>query len=463
MFDLIIIGGGPAGYHAAELAANSGLKTLLFEKRAVGGVCLNEGCIPSKALLHTAKLYDYAKGGAEPYGVTCQNPVLDYAAAVKRKDKVVKKLVAGIEMSLKKAGVEIVRENAVVEATVPVARGTPGTASPTGFSVNGRQAKHLLICTGSEPIIPPFCAGAQIMTNREILALTEVPETLDIIGGGVIGLEMASLFNSAGSKVTVYEMTDKIAGPFDREISGLLQKTYEKKGVTFKLNTRVETVTGPTLVSVGRRAATAGNGLETIGVHTENGVIVTDEHMKTNIPNVYAAGDVNGKSMLAHTAYREAEVAVNNIVGAGSSRPGGAGNNAGGTVSNAGGKTPPLRDRMDYSAIPSVIYTNPEAAAIGETLESAQAKGFDARETRLPMMYSGRFMAENERGEGLCKLVWHDNRLIGAHLLGSPVSEVISTLSAILYNEMDIERIKKIIFPHPTVAEIIKEAVFHGT
>ncbi len=425
MYDLIVIGGGPAGYHAAELAANAGLKTLLFEKRAVGGVCLNEGCIPSKALLYSAKLYDYANGGARKYGVTCQNTVLDYAAAVKRKDKVVKKLVTGIELSLKKAGVEILRENAVIQ------RRTDG-----GFMVNDRKAKHLLICSGSEPVLPPIKGIETAMTNREILALTEVPETLDIIGGGVIGLEMASLFNSAGSKVTVYEMMDKIAGPFDREISDLLQKTYEKKGVTFKLNTQVAEIIGTALVSVGRKPSTAGLGLEKLSVDQERGVIVTDERMKTSVPGVYTAGDVNGKSMLAHTAYREAEVAVNNILG--------------------------KKDIMEYGAIPSVIYTNPEAAGIGETLETAKQKGIDARETKLPMQYSGRFMAENEGGEGLCKLIWDNNRLIGAHMLGNPCSEIVSTLAAVMFREMSLEQIKKIVFPHPTVAEIVKEAVFHA-
>ncbi len=424
-YDLIVIGGGPAGYHAAELASNAGLKTLLFERRAVGGVCLNEGCIPSKALLYSAKLYDYANGGARKYGVTCQNPVLDYAAAVKRKNKVVKKLVAGIELSLKKAGVEILRENAVIQRR-----------TDDGFTVSDREAKHLLICSGSEPVLPPIKGVETAMTNREILALTEVPETLDIIGGGVIGLEMASLFNSAGSKVTVYEMLDKIAGPFDREISDLLQKSYEKKGVTFKLNTQVTEITGASLVSVGRKASIAGLGLEVLGVVQESGAIVTDERMKTSVPGVYAAGDVNGKSMLAHTAYRETEVAVNNILG--------------------------KKDIMEYGAIPSVIYTNPEAAGIGETLGTANRKGIDARETKLPMQYSGRFIAENEGGEGLCKLVWDKSRLIGAHMLGNPCSEIISTLAAVMFREMSLEQIKKIVFPHPTVAEIVKEAVFHA-
>ena len=429
--DLIIIGGGPAGYHAAELAAKNGLTTVLFEKRAVGGVCLNEGCIPSKALLHTAKLYDYAKGGAAPYGVRCDNPVLDYAAAVKRKDKVVKKLVAGIEASLKNAGVEIVREAAEIQGR-----------TESGFTVSDRQAKNLLLCTGSEPVLPPIKGIEKALTNREILALTEVPKELTVLGGGVIGLEMASLFHSAGSAVTVVEMTDKIAGSFDRDISELLQKTYEKKGVTFKLNTKLDEITGTTLVSTGRRPAAAGNGFENINLLVENGAVVTDETMQTNIPGVYAAGDVNGKSMLAHTAYREAEVAVNTILG--------------------------KKDKMEYNAIPSVIYTNPEAASIGETLERAKAKGTNAAETSLSMMYSGRFMADNERGEGLCKLVWDRDpqtaaaRLIGAHMLGNPASEIISTLSAVLFREMTIGQIKKIVFPHPTVSEIVKEAVFHA-
>jgi dihydrolipoamide dehydrogenase len=429
-YDIIILGGGPAGYHAAELAAKAGLKTLLFEKRALGGVCLNEGCVPSKALLHSAKLFDYAKGGAAPYGVTCGNPLLDYAAAVRRKDAVVKKLAAGIEMSLRKAGVEIVREHAAIVGRVAV-----GALSVEAAGVK-YTAKSLLICTGSEPVLPSVKGIENTMTNREILALTEIPPTLSIIGGGVTGLEMASLFNSAGSKVTVYEMTDKIAGPFDREISEMLQKIYEKKGVTFRLNTKVDEISGTTLVSAGRKPIINGIGLESIGLYTDNGAVVTDERMKTNIPGVYAAGDVNGKYMLAHTAYREAEVAVNCILG--------------------------RADRMEYSAVPSVIYTNPEAAGIGETTESAEAKGFAAHETKLPMMYSGRYMAENEHAAGLCKLVWRDKRLIGAHMLGNPASEIISTLSVILYREMSLEQIKKVIFPHPTVAEIVKEALFHA-
>ncbi|MCL1804498.1 MAG: FAD-dependent oxidoreductase [Clostridiales bacterium] len=434
MFDLIIIGGGPAGYRGAEVAASHGLKTLLCEERALGGVCLNEGCIPSKALLYSAKLYDQAKSGGEKYGVSCGNPVLDYAAAVRRKDRVVAMLTGGVESALKKSGVEIVRDHGIIKS-----RSADGYRVEAGGDI--WLGANLLICTGAGPVRPPIRGIETAMTNREILTLTEAPKTLAIIGGGVIGLEMASLFNSAGSKVTVWEMLDKIAGDFDREIAEALQKIYEKKGVAFNLSASVADVADlgaeKVLVSTGRKPSTEGIGLENIGVFTRRGAIVTDEEMRTNQPGVYAAGDVNGKSMLAHTAYREAEVAVNAMLG--------------------------VKDWMDYSAIPSVIYTNPEAAGIGETLASALAKGLQAHETKLPMSYSGRYVAENEGETGMCKLVWLDDRLIGAHMLGNSSSEIVSALSTILYHGMNAEQIKRIVFPHPTVSEIIKEAVFHSS
>jgi dihydrolipoamide dehydrogenase len=424
IYDLCVIGGGPAGYRAAQLAAGAGLKTLLFEKNALGGVCLNEGCIPSKALLYSAKLYNFAKGGAAPYGVSCQNPVLDYAAAVRRKDKIIRKLTAGVELALKSSGVEIVREDAVIH-------GRDGD----DFLVNGYRSLNLLVCTGSEHILPPIDGVESAMTVREALSLTEIPETLSIVGGGAAGLEMASLFNSAGSDVTVYDIAHKIAGNFDGELSAMLQRVYEKKGVMFRLGGAVCGLSAPALICAGRRPVIP-EGLDKIGVIVDRSAVVTDRRMKTNIPGVYAAGDVNGRSMLAHTAYREAEVAVNTVLGIG--------------------------DAMDYGAVPFVIYTNPEAAGIGETLESAAEKGHDARETKLPMTYSGRFVAENERGEGSCKLVWSGKRLIGAHLLGNPASEIIGTLAAALYAEMEIGDIQKLILPHPSVGEIIKEAAYFG-
>lgn len=450
-YDLIILGGGPAGYNAAERAAGGGLSVLLFEGRALGGVCLNEGCIPTKTLLYSAKIYDYSKHSAE-YGVTFDGAKINHAAVVDRKDKVVKTLVGGIGATLKKGGV-----------TVVSAVGEIKERTADGFSVSdGKetyQGKQLLICTGSVPVVPPITglresvANGYAMTNREILDLREAPKALAVIGGGVIGLEMASYFNSIGSKVTVIEMLDHIAGPTDREISKILQKNYTARGIEFLLGAKVTAVgdgkvtyekDGKTdsaaadrvLVSIGRRANTAGSGIENIGVLTERGAIVTNEYCQTNVSGVWAAGDVNGRSMLAHTAYREGEVAVNNILG--------------------------KRDRVNYASIPSVIYTNPEVAAVGETEESAAAKGISVLTKTVTLRLSGRYIAENGMGDGVVKIIVgaeHKN-IIGIHMLGTYASEIIFGCAMMVEREMRPADVQKFVFPHPTVGEVIREAMF---
>ena len=451
MFDLIIIGGGPAGYLAAERAGHGGLKTLLIEKRFIGGVCLNEGCVPSKTLLNSAKILDYANHG-EKYGVTTTGAAIDQKAVIARKNKVVRNLVAGIKSQLKGSHVTVKegfgeilgRENGLIKVKV----------NDEVF-----EASKLLIASGSEAIVPPIPGAKEgleqgyVMTNREILNLEVIPKSLVVVGGGVIGLEMASYFNSVGSTVTVIEMLDKVAGPTDRELSAILQANYEKKGVTFKLackvtgmpNGRVEYQEKGTaqsieadyvLMSIGRRAVTTGFGLETLGVLVEKGHIVVDDKGQTNVPGVYAAGDVNGNWMLAHVAYREAEVVINTLLG--------------------------KRDVMRYHAVPSVIYTNPEVACVGETEESAQAKGMPCRSASISMNYSGRYMAENAGGDGICKIVVDPvrNRLIGCHLIGNYASEIIMVAAMLIETEMKIDDIKEFIFPHPTVCEIIREAIF---
>ena len=277
VYDLIVIGGGPAGYLAAERAGHAGLNTLLIEKRFIGGVCLNEGCIPSKALLYSAKIYDGAAHG-EKYGVSVKDIKLDHNFVVERKNKVVNTLVSGIKSKLKKNKVTVVMAEAKI---------TGRTAE--GFTVSAADQTYtgakLLIATGSVPVTPPIPGVKEglesgfIVTNREILDLKEVPEKFTIIGGGVIGLEMASYFNTAGSKVTVIEMMDKIAGPTDREISEILLKNYQKKGITFNLGCKVtgvqpgkviyesqgksfEVPSDKVLLSIGRRAFTEGLGLD---------------------------------------------------------------------------------------------------------------------------------------------------------------------------------------------------------
>jgi dihydrolipoamide dehydrogenase len=264
---------------------------------------------------------------------------------------------------------------------------------------------------------------------------------------------MASYYNTIGSHVSVVEMLDKVAGPTEREVSEALQKALAQKGIAFHLGCRVsafedgrvrfETADGAesiaadkVLLSIGRRPAAEGLGLENIGVQVERGAIVTDRHMQSNVAGVYAAGDVNGKSMLAHTAYREAEVAVNHMLG--------------------------RRDEMRYGAIPSVIYTDPEVACIGETEQSAGEKGIPVKVARLPMTYAGRYVAEVERGEGFCKLIMDTryNCLIGAHMFGSYASEMIYGLGMMIENETRVTELKELVFPHPTVSEIIKETLF---
>ncbi len=450
-YDLIVIGGGPAGYLAAERAGHAGLNTLLIEKRFVGGVCLNEGCIPSKTLLNSAKVHDYAAHG-QKYGVFAEKVTFDHKAVINRKNKVVNTLVSGIKSKLRKNKVTLVEGFGEIQGR-----------SSEGYEVKANDTvyvgKRLLIATGSMPLIPPITGVKEgiekgfVLTNREILDIQEVPGSLVIIGGGVIGLEMASYFNSVGSKVTIIEMLDHIAGYTDREISEILLKNYQKKGVDFRLGSKVvevtenaviyeangERVTVPAdkvLMSIGRRPVVDGIGLENIGVEIERGHIKVDELGKTNVPEVYAAGDVNGYSMLAHTAYREAEVCINNILG--------------------------QKDRMRYNAIPSVIYTNPEVASIGETEETARAKGIDFETAKLSMMYSGRYVAENEGGDGICKVLIDKKyrKLIGVHMIGNYASEIIWGAGALIEAEMRVKDIKEIVFPHPTVSEIIREGIF---
>lgn len=456
MIDLAIIGGGPGGYVAAERAGAAGLQTVLFEKRELGGVCLNEGCIPTKTLLYSAKVYNYAVHGGD-YGVSVEGASYDYGKIVGRKDKVVKKLVGGVKAKMKGAGVKVVKGDAVIEGRS--AEGITVRCGEESYTV-----RNLIICAGSEAMVPPIPglkeAGDVIVTNREILALKEQPKELVVIGGGVIGMEFAAFYNTLGTKVTVVEMLPKILGPLDDEISASLQAVYAKRGIQFNLRCKVTGIEGNTvvyedpdgkvcrvsgdkiLVSVGRRANISGYGLESLGVEmllNRGGKpcgIKVDDRMRTNVPGVYAAGDVTGFSMLAHTASREGEVAVNNILG--------------------------KQDHMRYDAIPGIVYTNPEVAGVGLTEEQAKASGRDYAVVKLPMTYAGRFIAENEHPEGICKLIvgkkYHE--VLGAHMMGNPCSEIIHSMCIAIENEMTLEQLQEVVFPHPTVSEIIKETAF---
>ena len=445
-YDVAIIGGGPAGYTAAERAAKGGLSTILFEKNALGGVCLNEGCVPTKTLLYSAKTYDNIRH-ASKYAVKAENPSFDLGKIIARKNKVVKKLTAGIRMKMTEAGATVVNAEASIEG-----RAEDGTLTIVAADTR-YEAANLLICTGSETVIPPIpgLSETAYWTSREALQSKELPASLVIIGGGVIGMEFASFFNSLGVEVHVVEMLDKILGPMDRELSAMLQAEYAKRGVKFYLGHKVTgvhgtevsvekdgesfTLTGEkVLLSVGRRPVTKGFGLENLGVEPFRNGVKVNEYMQTSLPNVYACGDITAFSLWAHTAVSEAEVALDHILG----KP----------------------HAMSYKAIPGVVYTNPEIAGVGRTEEELQAAGVDYQVKKIPMAFSGRFVAENEMGNGVCKLLLDgEGTLIGAHLLGNPASELIVIAGMAIEQGMKAEQLTRFVFPHPTVGEILKEAL----
>lgn len=448
LYDIAIIGGGPAGYTAAERASANGLKTILFEKNALGGVCLNEGCIPTKTLLYSAKTLDNIKSAVK-YGVSVEGePTFDLGKIIARKQKTVRKLVAGIKQKLAAHDVTVVNGEAVVE-------GEDGERNIL-ISCNGETvtAAKVLLCTGSETIIPPIkgLTESGYWTSKEALDNKEVPESLAVIGGGVIGVEFASFFNSLGVKVTVIEMLPEILGAMDKELSAMLRSEYTKKGIEFHLDTKVVEIKGNQIIiekdgeqsfveaarillSTGRRPVTANLNLDMLNIMMLGKGVKVDECMRTTHPNVYACGDITGHSLLAHTAVREGEAAINHILD--------------------------KVDNMSYKAIPGVVYTNPEIAGVGQTEEELVAKGEEYSVLKLPMAYSGRFVAENELSNGVCKLIISDDkRIIGCHLLGNPASELIVIAGIAIEKGFTVEEFRKIVFPHPTVGEIIHETLF---
>lgn len=446
-FDIAIIGGGPAGYTAAERAAAGGLKTVLFEKKAMGGVCLNEGCIPTKTLLYSAKILDNIKS-ASKYGIQVSDaPSFDLKKMIDRKDKTVKKLTGGVKMAVASYGVTIVEHEAVIV-------GEEGNLFRIAANNETYEVTYLLVCTGSETVIPPIKGLSEIdyWTSKEALESTVLPQTLAIIGGGVIGMEFASFFNSMGVRVRVIEMMPEILGAMDKETSAMLRADYTKRGINFYLGTKVVEVSssGVTvekdgkssvieadkiLVSVGRKANIGQVGLDKLPIELHRNGVKVDEHLQTSNPRVYACGDITGYSLLAHTAIREAEVAINHILG--------------------------VEDKMNYNCVPGVVYTNPELAGVGKTEEELAASGTSYRVQKLPMAYSGRFVAENELGNGLCKLILDDEQhIIGCHLLGNPASEMIVVAGIAIEHGYTLEEFQKSVFPHPTVGEIYHETFF---
>lgn len=453
---LAIIGGGPAGYTAAEKAAQAGKDVVLFEQNALGGTCLNVGCIPTKTLLYSAKQYYNAQNAAK-YGVRAENVTFDYTKIAQRKIKVVRKLVAGIKQRLNNEHCTVVNGAASV-----VSRTDEKVVIACGEETY--EAENLLICTGSNNFVPPIPGlkdNPVVWDSTDALAATVLPQSMVIVGGGVIGMEFATLYHELGVQVTVIEAMPTILPNLDQEVVAILLEKYKKSGIQILTDTKVLELQGNrvlttngeyeaehVLVSVGRRANLQGlEALNDLEMH--RGGIVVDDFMKTNLPNVYAAGDVTGKIMLAHVASRQAEVAVGRML-----------------------KQIPVQ-RIAYNAIPSVVYTNPEIASVGMTEREVSQfyqdmEGKSAEEVqdmyevhKLPMTYSGRFVAENEGETGLCKMIVdkRNQTVLGVHLIGNPCSEFISAASFAVRMGYTVSEMQQVVFPHPTVSEILKEVL----
>lgn len=441
MYDLIIMGAGPGGYVAAERAGAAGLKVLLIEKSHLGGVCLNSGCIPTKTLLAAAKTYAHAKE-SEVFGVTVEGAVFHLDKAMAWKTRVMDTLRKGISAAMKRHGVEVVQgEGRLMD-------GRTVRVNETDY-----KAGSVIVATGSSPSIPPIPGvdHPKVLTSTELLDIREMPKSIVVVGGGYIGMEFASFFSMLGVSVTVVEMMDEIVPILDRDFASLLRKStplisYElgarveeigDAGVTFSREGKKSTVPADiVLLSIGRRPNLEGMGFREAGLDIDKSGIRTDDKMRTNLPGVYAIGDVTGRSLLAHSASRMGEIAVNDLLGG--------------------------RDRWRGNAVPWVVFTNPEVAGCGMTEEEAAAKGLDIKTVKAPMRLSGRYLAEHPKENGICKIVADRNTdiILGVAMLGTGCSELIFGASLMIESELRTKDVREMVFPHPTVSEVLREALF---
>ena len=450
-FDLVVIGAGPGGYTAAIKAAQLGMKTAIVEKeKNLGGTCLNVGCIPSKALLSSSELFHEAQHGFKSHGIKAEGVTMDVAAMMKRKDGVVRKMARGIDYLMNKNGIEHVSGSGrIVNA---------GEVEVTGGkAVRTLKTKRILIATGSSVSGLPFLEfdGETVLSSDHAIALGQAPESMIVIGGGAIGLELGSVWARLGTKVTVVEFLPRIAAMFDEDITQALQKLLQKQGLKFHLGTGVEsaekTKTGikltaakgdksleleaeKVLVAVGRKPNTDGLGATEAGVELdERGRIRTDAEWQTNVPGIYAIGDVIAGPMLAHKAEQEAVAAVERMAG------------------KAG--------RVNYDTIPWVIYTAPEVAAVGLTEAEAKEKGHEVSVGVFPFQANGRAVA-GAHADGLAKVIADKatDRVLGAQILSANASELIA--EAVLLMEFDgsAEDLARTIHAHPTMSEGLREA-----
>ncbi|VAW38125.1 Dihydrolipoamide dehydrogenase [hydrothermal vent metagenome] len=449
-FDIVIIGGGPGGYVAAIRGAQAGAKVCVIEKQRVGGTCLNRGCIPTKALYYSAKALSAAKR-AEVFGVTTGEVSFDIAKAVARKDDVVTRLTGGIAQLLKGNGVELISGTGVITGAGKV------TATLADGTAEEITAKKIIIATGSEPaLIPAFkIDGESVITSTEALNLTDIPKSLLVIGGGVMGCEFATLFSKFGSEVTIVELLPTILSTEDKQVVRVIAKGFKTSGVevltdvmvdsvdvlndsdgggvktTFKDGTEI--ITEKVLVSIGRSFNTKDIGLDTVGVELENGHIKVNEKMETTVDGIYAIGDVVGGMLLAHVASVEGEVAVVNALG--------------------GDK------KMDYSVIPAGIFTDPEIASVGLREKDAKEQGLEVKVGRFPYAASGKALAMGE-GDGFVQIVADSatDKILGASIVGAHATDLLGEVALAVKAGHTAQDIIDTVHAHPTLPEVVLEA-----
>ncbi len=445
--DLIIIGGGPAGYETALLAAKKGLQTVLIESKWLGGTCLNEGCIPTKCLCHSAEIKELLDNKAASFE-------FDITHAMQRKSQVVDTLKAGVESMLKTAKIEVVYGNASFKDThvvvVENAKDSNGNLVETEYS-----AKNIMIATGSVTKFLPI-DGAHlpgVLTSRELLDANQIPESLCIIGGGVIGLEFASIFTNFGSKVSVIEFCPEILPNFDRDIAKRLRTTLKKKGIEFYVNSAVTGISGKkgdfvvsfttkgtekqvnasaVLMATGRKANTENLNLESVGITTGKRGIEVDKNFETSVKGVYAIGDVNGLVQLAHVAKFQGRHALAHILGE--------------------------TDNVDFNIIPAAVFTTPELAMVGLTEEDCKNRNIEYKSHKAFYRANGKALSMGE-ADGLVKILSTlEGKILGAHIMGAHSSDLIHELAMVMNFSGTLADVSRMIHSHPTLSELILDA-----